>query len=57
MENDVKSLLRIYRRYIFSALWIAGMGEEARGLLAPMWLLVGAQLGALGYGRRHEGAV
>ena len=25
MENDVKSLLRIYRRYIFSALWIAGM--------------------------------
>ena len=25
MENDVKSLLRIYRRYIFSALWIAGV--------------------------------
>lgn len=39
------------------ALWVAGMGEGARGLLAPMWLLVGVQFGALGYGRRHEGAV
>ena len=39
------------------ALRVAGMGAESRGLLAPMWLLVGVQLGALGYGRRHEGAV
>lgn len=37
------------------ALWFAGMHGEARGVLAPMWLLVGVQAGALAYGRRHEG--
>lgn len=36
------------------ALLVAGLDGEARGLLAPMWLLVGMQLGALAYGRRVE---
>ena len=37
------------------ALWLAGMSEESRALLAPMWLLTGVQAGALAYGTRHEG--
>lgn len=37
------------------ALWAAGMAEWSRRLLAPMWLLVGVQAGALAYGMRHEG--
>ena len=37
------------------ALWLAGMSEESRALLAPMWLLVGVQAGAVAYGMRHEG--
>ena len=36
------------------ALWAAGMAEWSRALLAPTWLLVGVQLGALAYGRRRE---
>lgn len=37
------------------ALWAAGMTEWSRAALAPMWLLVGVQAGALAYGSRHEG--
>lgn len=36
------------------ALRLAGMADEARGLLAPMWSLVGVQLGALVHARRVE---
>ena len=36
------------------ALWVVGMAEWSRRLLAPMLLLAGVQLGALAYGRRHE---
>lgn len=38
----------------YVALWVAGMADEARELLAPAWLLVGVQLGALAYGHRVE---
>lgn len=38
-----------------AALWAARMAEWSRAALAPMWLLVGVQAGALAYGRRHEG--
>ena len=38
----------------YVVLWLAGMAAEARELLAPMWLLVGVQLGALAHGRRVE---
>ena len=38
-----------------AALWLAGMSEESRALLALMWLLYGVQVGALAYGMRHEG--
>ena len=37
------------------ALWAAGMTGWSRALLAPTWLLIGVQLGALAYGGRHEG--
>ena len=37
------------------ALWAAGMAEWSRSLLGPMWFLFGVQIGALAYGRRHEG--
>ena len=39
------------------ALRVAGMAAESREQLAPMWLLVGVQFGALEYGRRHEEVV
>lgn len=42
----------VFAAYV--AQWAAGMADEARGLLAPMWLLVGVQFGALAYGRRVE---
>ena len=37
----------------FVALRAAGMRAEAGELLAPMWLLIGVQFGALAYGSKH----
>lgn len=37
----------------YIALWLLGMPDEARHVLALMWLSTGIQLGALWYGRKH----
>lgn len=40
---------------VFLALRLAGMAGESMGLLAPMFLFSGVQLGALLYEKKHGG--